>query len=224
MKKIMLYYNITNIMPIYKKTTKHKKTIKHKIYCNKTKRFRGGENERLSKLKDLITIILNYCYFNKFIAYNYLQKFENIPENEQVVDASGMKAVRKITGKYNFVEYMENKLPKFSPKNGNELIKTMNTSWHNSGNAYKLFPDDLFSDKYILEIDEKIKIIVDELNNMNIDDEDKHTTLFGEIHLYLFKYLYLNNMAINDIFLENVIIPEITKIYNIKDIYDIDDE
>jgi glutathionyl-hydroquinone reductase len=121
---------------------------------------------------------------------------------------------------------------------GNEIIKTMNTSWNDFGNAYKLFPDNLFSDKYILEIDEKIKRIVDELNNIKMNDEDnedaemndednaenKHANLLEQIHIDLFMYLYVNNMNIEDIFLDNVIMPAITKIYNIKDIYDIDNE
>lgn len=198
------------------------------------------DNQRISKLKNIVECILNYCYYNKFIPLIDISKYQDIPENEQIIGIFG-KIPRKIIGKYSFKEYMENKMENYKPKKGDELVKEMIIIFRDRGYGYQLFPENMFSDEYIGKLDEEIKSLVDDilefmktdlykLRHENEDNfnkcEDEYSTKISNIHMYLLTKLFLNKLIdvddIDDYDYSDIIEPQMHELYNIKDIHDED--
>lgn len=184
---------------------------------------------RVARLRYNIENLLNYYYFNTFIPLISINKFEDIPENEQQIGIFG-KQIRKIIGQYTFDEYMENKIINYPYKRGDKLIEDIIIKYRNMGYAYQLFPDDLLSYEYIEEIDIKIINIankIDELTNSNdlsyVDYEDQYLEYMLSIELILFDNFYLNKIKEKcdfDNIYDTLIKPDIHKIYRIKELYD----
>lgn len=197
-------------------------------------------DQRISKLKEHIECILNYCYYVKFIPFFDRNKYQDIPENEQIVGES----TRKIIGIYTFKEYMDNKIENHKPKKGDELAKQIIIMFRDIGHGYQIFPDNILSDEYIIELDEGIKSMIyitlkfinsDYYNKIKDEDENEDesdnyeeensTKIINNVTTYILKQLFLDQfycdfIKYNDRYHCDVIKPTIDEIYNIKDICD----
>jgi hypothetical protein len=162
------------------------------------RRYKGGDNERISKLQEVIINIFYYCA-NKLRL--------NIPK-----DITLMK-----------------------------LVNIMQLSAREEGQAYQLFPPNFLTNEYIIQIDTQLKNISDEINALVVNDpleiddfEREYTVLQAEIKNILYSELYVNFIIDSDDlnlrdsgvedkdfdFYDGLIMPELYKIYNIKEIDD----
>ena len=194
--------------PITQKT-KHNKTHRKK-YIKK-----GGNIERIQKLRNVVELFLQFVYYRYFTPGVYKTVYVDLPENEwKLDDMFGMTIKQKKARDYTFEDYIANDIPEIPKMNRNQIISIINTISKYRGYAYQLLPIMLFSDEYMKEIDQTIE------NMVNQDKSD-------EIEGYFIQKLYLSKLLESDFqdantstydFFSSIIQEKLQQLYNIPEI------
>lgn len=184
---------------------KHNKNTKTKKKYIK----RGGNNEKLEKLKNLAELSLQHVYYR---IYPNKDVFEDLPESEWKPDHFGMVKKRKYVRTYSFEEYMDNKIPEIPLLNRNQLILEINKRCKHLGYAYKLLPINVFSDEYMKYVDNMIEIRIKKNDILSLSSDLTHS-------LYLEKIIRFDD---DDFY--NMIDYMLEEIYNIHHDDDDDDD
>jgi len=171
-------------MKTISKRSNHKKTQRKKYQ-------RGGNTERIEKLKNFVEFLLQFVYYN--FCVSIMRKF--IPKSD-----------RSETHKtYTFEDYMTNNIPDIPRIDSGDLVGTINIYYNSNGVAYQLLPRELLSNQYIKDIDKMIKSMV-----------DKNTIDITRISINFIEKLYLSNIiTYKEDMIQDNIDRKLAEIYNI---------
>lgn len=136
------------------------KTITRKKNHKTRKHIKGGNNERIQKLKNTMELMLQFVFYQHFAIKSYKILTEPLPESDmEEIDVLGIRGVKKnrIVRNFTFQDYIKNDVPLIPRLNLDELISNINLISESRGYAYQLLPTNLFSDKNLKEIDNTIE-------------------------------------------------------------------